>query len=175
MAAVSTSRRALAGIIFIVAGVLLGLAIVLQLLAVAFPYLGPLAHLAIAVALIVLAVGAVNSTVAKIALFAGGVGWLLLGILGFGLALPAPLTLIAAVLASLGMLIGAIVVYVGKEVTNTAALAFVITAIVGLIYLLPTLGVTALGAISLLIAIVFAAGLIITGVLFRRTERRSRR
>ncbi len=172
MAAVSTSRRSLAGIIFIVAGALLALAIILQLLAVAFPYLGALAHLAIAAALIVLAVGAVNSTVAKIALFAGGVGWFLLGILGLGLALPAPVPLIAAVLASLGMLIGAIVVYVGKEVTNTPALAFVITGIVGLIYLLPTMGISALGAISLLIAIVFAAALIITGFLFRQRERR---
>lgn len=175
MAAISNSRRSLAGIIFIVAGALLGLAIILQLLAVAFPYLGPLAHLAIAVALVVLAVGAVNSTVAKVALFAGGIGWFLLAVLGFGLALPSPIPLIAAVLASLGMLIGAIVVYVGKEVTNTAALAFVIAGIVGLIYLLPTLGITALSAISLLVAIVFAAALIITGVLFRRTERGSRR
>src|SRR3954466_6818677 len=99
MAAISTSRRALAGIIFIVAGALLALAIVLQLLAVAFPYLGALAHLAIGVALVVLALGAVNSTVAKVALFAGGVGWVILGILGLGLALPAPIPLIAAVLA----------------------------------------------------------------------------
>jgi hypothetical protein len=172
MAAVSTSRRALAGIILIIAGALLAIAIILQLLAVAFPYLGALAHIAIAVALVVLAVGAVNSTVAKIALFAGGVGWLILGVIGLGLALPAPFPLIAAVLAALGTLIGAIVVYVGKEVANTPALAFVVTAIVGVIYLLPSLGITALASISLLIAIVFAAALIITGFFFRQRERR---
>ena len=175
MAAVSTSRRALAGIILIIAGVLYALAVLLPLANVTLSFLFPLAYLAIAVALVVLALGAVNGTVTKISLFVGAVGWFILALGGL-FALPGVATTIAAVLAALGTLIGAIVLYVGKEVTNTAALAFVITAIIAVLLLLPVLVPTiAFGAVAVVIAIAFAVALVITGVLFRRPERASRR
>src|SRR5687768_4127 len=102
MTAISRSRRSLAGIVLIVAGALFILAAVLPLLGVAVPWLYLLAYAAMAVAFVVLAVGAVNNTVAKIALFAGALGWLLLALSGLGLGLPAGLTAFAAVLAALG-------------------------------------------------------------------------
>ena len=176
MAAVSTSRRALAGIILIIAGVLYALAVLLPAIGVtALSFLSALAYLAIAIALVVLALGAVNSTVAKIVLFAGAVGWFLLALTALPIGLPAGVVTVAAILAALGTLVGAIVLYVGKEITNTAALAFIITAILAVIVLLPVLGVFSLGGAAIVVAVLFAVGLIITGVLFRRPERGSRR
>ena len=174
MAKVSVSRRAVSGIIFIVAGALVVLAAILPLLGVAVPWLGALAYIAIAVALAVLGFGAVNSTLAKITLIAAAVGWLLLGIAGLGIALPAVLITIAAIVAGLGTLIAAIVLYVGKEITNMAAVAFIVSGVLALILLLLSpLAVFALDAnLALVLAILFGVALIVTGVLFRRPEGR---
>lgn len=173
MAKVSVSRRASSGIALIVAGALVVLAAVLPLLGVSVPWFIVLAFAGIAVALGILGFGAVNNTVAKISLIAAAVGWALLALEGLGLGLPAVLITIAAVVAGVGGLIGAIVLYVGKEITNTAALAFIIAAALGLIYLLATpLGVFSLADLAVLVVVLFGVALIVTGVLFRRTERR---
>ena len=175
MAAVSVSRRSTAGIVFIVAGVLLALAVILPLVGVTVGgWLTAIAYLAIAVAFAILGVGAVNSTLAKITLIAAAVGWALLGIAAFGLGLPSVLLTIAALVAGVGGLIAAIVLYVGKEVRNLPAIIFIITTVLGLLFLLPAIGV-ALGGLNTLIAVLFAAGLIVTGVLFYQKERGGRR
>jgi hypothetical protein len=75
MAAVSTSRRSTAGIVFIIAGALLAIAILLPLLGgPSVAWLGAIAYLAIAVAFAILGIGAVNSTLAKVLLIATAVG-----------------------------------------------------------------------------------------------------
>ena len=142
MAAVSMSRRSTAGIIFIVAGVLLAFAVILPLVGVAVGgWLLAIAYLAIAVAFAVLGIGAVNSTLTKVLLVAAAVGWLVLALAAFGLGLPAVLITIAALVAGVAGLIAAIVLYVGKEVRNLPAVIFIITAALGLVYLLPKIGV----------------------------------
>jgi hypothetical protein len=171
MAAISRSRRSLAGIILIVAGALFVLAVLVPLAGVSAPWLYLLAYLAMAVAFVVLALGAVNGTVAKIALFAGALGWLLLALVGVGLGLPAGVTTFAAILAGLGGLVGAIVLYVGKEITNIAAIVFVVATILGLLYLLHLIAVFSLGALAPVIIVLFGVALIATGVLFRRVQR----
>jgi hypothetical protein len=171
MAAVSVSRRSTAGLVFIIAGALLALAIILPLVGVAgAPWLVALAYLAIAVAFIVLGVGAVNATLTKVMLIAAGIGWAVLGIAAFGLGLPPVLITIAALVAGVAGLIGAIVLYTGKEVRNLPAIIFIITAALGLLYLLPTIGV-GLAGLGTIVAVLFAAGLIVTGVLFFQKER----
>jgi len=171
MAAVSTSRRSTAGIIFIVAGVLLALAVILPLVGVAVGgWLVAIAYLAIAVAFAVLGIGAVNSTLSKVLLVAAAVGWLLLALVAFGLALPSVLITIAALVAGVAGLIAAIVLYVGKEVRNLPAIIFIITTALGLVYLLPRIGVS-IGGLATIVAVLFAAGLIVTGVLFFQKER----
>jgi len=171
MAAVSMSRRSTAGIIFIVAGVLLALAVILPLVGVAVGgWLAAIAYLAIAAAFAVLGIGAVNSTLCKVLLIAAAVGWLLLALAGFGLALPAVLITIAALVAGVAGLIAAIVLYVGKEVRNLPAVIFIITTALGLLYLLPRIGVS-IASLATIIAVLFAAGLIVTGVLFAQKER----
>ena len=171
MAAVSMSRRSTAGIIFIVAGVLLALAILLPLVGVAVGgWLLAIAYLAIAAAFAVLGIGAVNSTLSKVLLIAAAVGWLLLALAAFGLALPSVLITIAALVAGVAGLIAAIVLYVGKEVRNLPAVIFIITTALGLLYLLPRIGVS-IDSLATIIAVLFAAGLIVTGVLFAQKER----
>jgi len=171
MAAVSMSRRSVAGIIFIVAGVLLAFAVILPLVGVGVVgWLLGIAYLAIAVAFAVLGIGAVNSTLSKVLLIAAAVGWLLLALAAFGLALPAVLITIAALVAGVAGLIAAIVLYVGKEVRNLPAVIFIITTALGLLYLLPRIGVSIAG-LATIVAVLFAAGLIVTGVLFAQRER----
>jgi hypothetical protein len=169
MAKVSVSRRAASGIALIVAGALVVLAAVLPLLGVSVSWLGAIAYIAIAVALGILGFGAVNNTVVKICLIAAAVGWALLGLVGLGIALPAVLVTIAAVVAGVGGLLGAIVLYVGKEITNMAALAFIVAMALGLIVLLASpLGVFSLANLALVVAVLFGVALIVAGVLFRR-------
>ena len=173
MAAVSRSRRGIAGIVFIIAGALLALAIVLPLLgvSVSLGWLAALAYAGIAVAFAILGFGAVNSTLAKVTLIVAAIGWALLAIATVVPGLPALLILIAAVIAAVGGLIGAIVLYVGKEIRNTPALVFIATTVLGLLYLLPRIATTvSFGSLGTVIAVLFAAGLIITGVLFYQKE-----
>lgn len=172
MAAISISRRAAAGIAFIVAGALLLLAVILPLLTVNLSFLTPIAYAVLAVGFVILAVGAVNSTLAKVALFAAAVGWAILALAGLGLGFPPILITIAAILAGVGGLIAAIVLYVGKEITNTSALVFIVATILGLLLLLPAIGVSALGGTVLtVILVLFALALIATGYYFRQKER----
>lgn len=171
MARVSTSRRSTAGIVFIIAGVLLALAILLPLLkGPSVPWLGAIAYLAIAVAFAILGIGAVNATLTKVMLIAAAVGWAVLGINAFGLGLPSVLITIAALVAGVAGLIGAIVLYTGKEVRNLPAVIFIITAALGLVYLLPVIGV-GLAGLATIVAVLFAAGLIVSGVMFWQKER----
>lgn len=171
MAAVSTSRRSLAGIILVIAGALLLLDIVLKLAGVAAlgVWLTLLAYLAIGVAFLILAIGSLKGTLARIALIVGAVGWLLLA-LGLVVALPAPLGTVAAIAAALGGLVGAIALYIGKEITNQAALAFIVTTVVAAIILLAGVAAAGLGVFGTILAIVFGIGLVITGLLFARTQ-----
>lgn len=171
MAAISISRRAAAGIAFIVAGALLLLLVILPLLTVNIPFLGALAYAALTVGFVILALGAVNSTVAKIALFAAAVGWAILTLAGLGIGLPGILLTIAAILAGVGGLIGAIVLYVGKEISNTSALLFIVATILGLLLLLPTMGVSALAGAATILTVLFGIALIATGFYFRQKER----
>lgn len=171
MAAVSTSRRSLAGIILVIGGALLLLDIVLKLASVGALgiWLTLLAYLAIGVAFLILAIASFRGTLARIALIVGAVGWLLLA-LGLVVALPAPLGTVAAIAAALGGLVGAIALYIGKEITNQSALAFIVTTVVAAIILLAGVAATGLGVFGTVLALIFAIGLIVTGLLFARSQ-----
>lgn len=176
MAAISNSRRAGAGIAFVVAGALILLHYLLALANVTATggWLLFLAYLAIAVGFILLAVGSVANVVARIALIVGGVGWALLA-LGYLVALPAGVGTIAAIAAAAGGVVGAIVLYTGKEITNRSAVAFIVTTIVAAIILLAGIAGLALGVLGTLLWIVFGVGLVLTGVLFYRVQGSRRR
>ncbi|MEP6481912.1 MAG: hypothetical protein ABJA94_07890 [Rhodoglobus sp.] len=169
MAALSRSRRATAGIALIVAGVLFLLTVLLPLVGVTFLWLGLLADVAMTVALAILGIGAVNSTLTKIALFVGAAGWAILALAGL-VMLPAGVGTFAAIIAAAGGLVGAIVLYTGKEITNRPAGVFIASMILAAIFLLKTIGILPLGSLETLLIILLGAALIIAGVLFGRTE-----
>ena len=171
MAVVTNSRRSIAGIVLVVAGALLLLNFVLGLAGVAAlsPWLTVLAYLAIGVAFLILALASFQGTITRIALIVGAVGWLLLA-LALVVSLPAVLVTVALVAAALGTVVAAIALYVGKEVTNQSAIAFIVTAIVAAIILLATVAGAALGDFGTVLAVVFAILLVVTGVLFARPQ-----
>jgi len=172
MAAISRSRRAAAGIALIVAGAALLLTVLLPFANLSFPLLGTIAFAALAAGLVILALGAVNNTIAKVALFAGALGWLILAIASISAVLPAVVITVGGFLAAIGTLVGAIVLYTGREIVQVSGAAFVISAILALVFLLPRLGVGALDGFSTAWTIALGVALVITGVYFRRTERR---
>jgi len=176
MAAISNSRRAAAGIAFVVAGALILLHHLLGLANITATggWLLFLAYLAIAVGFVLLAVGSVANVVARIALIVGAVGWALLA-LGFLVGLPAGVGTIAAIAAAAGGVVGAIVLYTGKEITNRSAVAFIVTTIVAAVILLAGIAAMPLGAFGTLLWIVFGVGLVLTGVLFYRVQGSRRR
>jgi hypothetical protein len=175
MAAISRSRRAAAGIAFVVAGALLLLNAVLGFAAVAgFGWLGVLANLALAVGFAILALGSVANVVARIALIVAAVGFFLIA-LGGVVGLPAPIGTLAVIAAAAGGLVGAIVLYTGKEITDRSAIAFIVTMAVYAAIVVFGLAGVPLGIVGNLLGIVFPIGLILTGILFYRVQGSRRR
>lgn len=174
MAVFSTSRRSAAGFSFIVGGVLILLAVLLGLAAASTlsPWLTVLAYLALAVGFAILAIGSIANVIARIALIVAAIGWLLLALAAGGVGMPGEVTSIAAVLAAVGGVIGAIVLYTGKEITDRSAVAFIVTTIIAAIFLLVPTIVAGLGV---LLPILLGVGFIITGVLFHWVQRGRRR
>lgn len=172
MAAISRSRRATAGITFIVAGAALLLAALLPFVGVSVPWLALIGFAAITVGLVILALGAVNSVVTKIALFVGALGWAIIVLTSVGIAVPGVVGTIGVVLAALGTLVGAIVLYTGREIVNSSAIVFVVTAIVAALFLLARAGLFSLGQFGDVVTIALGVGFLVTGVLFRQSERK---
>lgn len=174
MAAISRSRRSTAGFAFIIGGAIILIALLLGFASVTVlgPWLTVLAYLAIGVGFLILAIGSVANVIARIALIVAAVGWLLLGLAAAGLALPSPLGLIAAIAAAIGGVVGAIVLYTGKEITDRSAIAFIVTTIVAAIYLLAP--ESAIGTLRLFILVVLGVGFVLTGILFHWVQRSRR-
>jgi hypothetical protein len=177
MAVLSNSRRAAAGIAFVVAGALILLGQILALAGVGALGYWPtvLAYLAIAVGFIILAIGSVANLVARIALIVGAIGWFLLALAPLVPGISGGIATFAALAAAIGGVVGAIVLYTGKEITNRSAIAFIVTTIVAALILLAGVAGLALGVFGTILWIVFGLGLVITGVLFYRVQGSTRR
>jgi hypothetical protein len=173
MAVFSSSRRSAAGISFIVAGALILLGVILGVAAIGGgSWLTVLAYLAIAVGFAILAIGSIANVIARIALIVAAIGWALLAFSAAGVGAPAEVLSIAALLAAIGGVIGAIVLYTGREITDRSAVAFIVTTILAaIILLLPAL----LAPLGVLVPILLGIGFIITGVLFHWVQRGRRR
>lgn len=171
MAALSRSRRSTTGIAFIVGGALMLLGIIFGYAnvnvggVVAF-----LANAAIAVGFVVLALGSVANRVAQVALFVAAAGWALMA-LGALVALPSGIGTLAAVAAAIGGVVGAVVLYRGKEITDRSAIAFIVTTAIAALLLLGAVAALSLGELYVVLAIALGAGFIITGLLFREIIR----
>jgi len=175
MAVLSNSRRAAAGIALIIAGALFVLAVILPLAGQSFPWVIVLAQVALVIAFVILAIGAVNSTLTRVALIVAAVGWAILALAGLGIvALPAGVATFAAILAAAGGIVGAILLYTGREIANRSAIVFIVANVLGALYLLGGLGLLSLGTLGAILTVLFGAALILSGVLFRQAERRRR-
>ena len=180
MATVTTSRRTtpslrtLAGIAFIVGGGLLALAALLQLpgspVADGAQWVSFLADLAIAAGFALLAFEVVNFP-ARIALIVAAAGWLLFAV-GEVAGLPGELGTVAAIAAAGGGLVSAILLRSdGLFGVRTSLVFLVATAIFAVLVFFQILGVDLQG-VGLLLTLLFAAGLIVTGVLLVQPSRR---
>jgi|GEM_PF-1266732 hypothetical protein len=173
MAEVSTSRRAIAGIVLAIAGALLLVDILLGFANINAldPWLTVLAWVAIAAAFLILAIASFRNTIARIALIVSAVGFLLLALANAGVMLPDPLGLVANIAAAAGMLVAAIVLYAGKEIQNLTAIVFVVTAIVfAIIVLLSAANITVDAALVTILSLLFGIGVLVTGILFARVQ-----
>jgi hypothetical protein len=173
MAAISTSRRADAGIALIVAGVIFVLVALLPLLKLTFTFvsLAALGAVALVVAFAILSIGAVNSTVSKISLIVAAVGWAIIALEGFGVfSLPGDANTIVVLVTAAAGVVAAIVLYTGKEIRNRPAIIFIVATALAALYLLPV----SLGTLGTLVVILFGVALIAAGWLFRQTERSRR-
>jgi len=167
------SRRTLAGIAFIVGGGLLALAALLGLagspVADSAHWVLFVADLAIAAGFGLLAFEVVNS-LARIALIVAAAGWLLLAV-GEVAGLPGQLGTVAAIAAAGGGLVSAILLRSGDLLGTRASLVFLIaTAIYAVKVFFEILGADLQG-VGLLLTLLFAAGLIVTGVLLQQRAR----
>ena len=174
MATVTPSRRSLVGIAFIVGGALLALAALLGLagdpVAEGVRWVSFLADLVIAVAFGLLA-WEVVSRFARIAFIVAAAGWALLAV-GALAGLPGQLGTVAAIAAAGGGLVGAILLRPNGYFAARASLVFLIaTAIYAVLVFFKILGVDLQG-VGLLLTLLFAAGLIVTGVLLQQRTAR---
>ncbi len=94
-------------------------------------WLPAIAYAAIAIALGILGLGAVNNTVAKVTLVIAAIAWAVFAFAALGIGLPLTLGTIAIFVAAIAGVVGAVVVLVGREVANTPALVFVIAMVLG--------------------------------------------
>ncbi|MBX3195386.1 MAG: hypothetical protein KF727_09870 [Microbacteriaceae bacterium] len=172
MAAISRSRRSASGVALIIAGALFVIGLLLPLLGYAIPWFLLLAYAALMVAYAVLGIGGVNNNIAKGTLIAAAVGFAVLVIAGLGVSLPQFVSTIAYLVAGICGLIAAIVLYIGKEIRNVAALVFVIATALLLLYFLGVVGPLAFGTFALVIGLGVGAAYIVAGVLFWQKERR---
>jgi hypothetical protein len=174
MAALPPSRRSAAGFAFLAAGALVLLGILAGLSGVALgPWPHALAWLAVGVGFVILAVSVTANTAARVGFSLGAAGWFLLGLAeaGSGL-LPVPIPVVAGA-AAIGGVIGAVMLRVGKEITDVAGIVFIVTLVVAAV-LIGGLFVGPPIEYGMVLTITFAAGLVVTGYLFLRVLRRRR-
>jgi len=146
------------------------LAIVLPLVGISLPLLVLLSYVGIAAGLIILGLGAVNSTVAKGALIAAGAGWVVL-IIASLTVLPGDVVTLGGVVAAAAGVVAAVVIYVGKEISNRAAVVFLVAMIIALVYVLSAVGFFPLGALTMVVPALLGLALVGSGVLLRETQR----
>jgi hypothetical protein len=166
-------RRTLVGIAFIVGGALLALAALLGLaggpVADGVRWVSFVADLAIALGFGLLAWEVVDQP-ARIAFIVAAAGWLLLAV-GEIAGLPGELGTVAAIAAAGGGLVGAILMRPSGYFGPSASLVFLIaTVIFAVLVFFEILGVDLQG-VGLLLTLLFAAGLVITGVLLQQRAR----
>jgi hypothetical protein len=168
----ATSRtapnRPLVAWLFIIAGALLLIEFVVTLVFLsASPLLTFIAFAALTIAFLFLFLGRAGDTLLRVAFLVAAVGWALLTLAqiipGFG-----TVGSVASLLALVGTLGSGILVFLRHHFTRNADTVFLVTSIVAALLLLNGIRGILPGALNTILTVLFAAGLVFTGVLVRR-------
>ena len=171
MATTTTSSRPVVGILFIVAG---ALALLTLLIAYVAPgslpsWIAPLTSLALGVGLLLMGLSKSMNVLERVAFIVGAVGWLLLGINGLVGGLGALVT-VALILALVGSLAAGILVWIHSTFTRRTNLWFLIAMIITAIFVLNQLLPFATGIIATLLVLLFGASLVVAGFFILRRK-----
>jgi hypothetical protein len=171
MATARTSSRPIVGILFIIAGALTLLALLLLYVAPssAPSWLSLLTFLALAVGFVLMALSKSMNILERIAFIVGAVGWLMLALSSLAGGLRGLVTL-ALILALVGSLAAGILVWMHSTFTRRTNLWFLIAMIITAIYLLNLLLGFAAGAINTLLVLLFGVALVVVGFFILRRK-----
>lgn len=163
MATTRTSSRPVVGILFIVAGALTLLALLLSYVApgAAPSWFSLLTFLALGIAFLLMALSKSLNTLERVAFIVGAVGWFILVLIS--LAAIGGLLTLALILALVGSLGAGILVWQHSTFTRRTNLWFLIAMIITAIYLLNLLLPFVPGVLSVLLVLLFGAALVIAG------------
>jgi hypothetical protein len=160
-------RRAVVGSTFLAAGAL-------TLIAIAMVYLAPgvanwwilvLSYFALAVAQVAIGTSGLFAGVARFAFALAAVGWLIIAFANLLSGVPGVLGLVAEALALLGSIAAGIVAYRAKIFTRAATTGFLVAMVITVVYLLNVVFAFLPGTASILLAVVYSAGLLLAGIL----------
>lgn len=170
MATTRTSSRPIVGILFIIAGALALLALLLSLVAPASApsWLSLLIYLALGVAFLLMGLSKSMNVLERVAFIVGAVGWLLLALNGL-VALSGVVTL-ALILALVGSLAAGILVWVHSTFTRRTNLWFLVAMIITAIFVLNLLVPFATGALYTVLLLLFGASLVVAGFFILRRK-----
>jgi LPXTG-motif cell wall-anchored protein len=171
MARARTSPRPIAGLLFIIAGALTLLALLLFYVAPGSvpSWLSVLTFLALGAGFLLMALSKSMNTLERVAFIVGAVGWLLLvlnsvaGVLG-------GLVAVALILALVGSLAVGILVWMHSTFTRRTNLWFLIAMIITAIYVLNLLLGFATGATNTLVVLLFGVALAVAGFFIVRRK-----
>jgi hypothetical protein len=172
MATTTTSSRPLVGILFIIAGALALLTLLLAYVAPgALPsWFPPLTSLALGVGLLLMGLSRSMNVLERVAFIVGAVGWILLALNGFtGGGLGGVIT-VALILALVGSLAAGILVWIHSTFTRRTNLWFLIAMIITAIFVLNQLLPFAAGIIATLLVLLFGASLVVAGFFILRRK-----
>ena len=171
MATTRTSSRPLVGILFIIAGALTLLALLLSLVAPASApsWLALLTYLALGVAFLLMALSKSMNVLERVAFIVGAVGWFLLALNGLVGGLGGLVTL-ALILALVGSLAAGILVWMHSTFTRRTNLWFLIAMIVTAVFVLNLLVHFATGALGTVLVLLFGAALVVAGFFILRRK-----
>ncbi len=160
-------RRPLVGITLLATGTFTLVALVMLYVApgTANWWILALSYIAIAVAQVAIGTSGVFAGPERFVFALAAVGWLIIAIASLVSSVPGILGLVAEALALLGSLIAGIIAYRSQIFTRAANVGFLVAMTITAIYVLDVIFAFLPGAASLLLAVLYTAGLLLAGIL----------
>ncbi len=157
------ARRPLISYLTIIAGALIALAALLNLIGVgALSWLYPIGEIVLGVSFIVIALTVSLTLLARVAFWVGGVAWVLIGLISFVPGLGVFVTILD-ILALVASLLAGILVFIHSTFARRGNLVYLIAMII--IALILLLALVSMGGLFIgVLTLIFGAALIVAGV-----------